>query len=170
MFAPVLLNTDDNAETNILTFVTFRMTLKSMLRNKYESVFHEKPDKSMTTKKLMRSLQKHVSFSGESLKTAERHMNAVSCGTYMAEVTYSIYTMLAALNYEFNVSSELRKIYGIINDSPRTGDAMKKIIFALDMFDELASCHECFEVLDIPTCIDTIDCFLEKTTALVLNV
>ena len=170
MFAPVLLNTDDNAETNILTFVTFRMTLKSMLRNKYESVFHEKPDKSMTTKRLMRSLQKHVSFSGESLKTAGRHMNAVSCGTYMAEVTYTIYTMLAALNYEFDVSSELRKIYGIINDSPRTGDAMKKIIFALDMFDELASCHECFEVLDIPTCIDTIDYFLEKTTALVLNV
>ena len=170
MFAPVFLNIDNAMEADFMTFVTFRQSLKSILRHKYESVFLEKPDNSMTTKKLMRSLQKHVSFSGESLKTAGRHMNAVSCGTYMAEVTYTIYTMLAALNYEFNVSSELRKIYGIINDSPRTGDAMKKIIFALDMFDELASCHECFEVLDIPTCIDTIDCFLEKTTALVLNV
>jgi len=170
MFAPVFLSINDDMETNIVTFVTFRRTLKSILRNKYESVFHEKPDDSLTAKKLMRILQKHVSFSGESLKSAGRHMNAVSCGTYMAEVTYLIYTMLAALNYEFDVSCELRKISGIINDSPRTGDAMKKIIFALDMFDELASCHECFEVLDIPSCIDTIDCFLEKTTALVLTV
>ena len=169
MFAPVFLNVNDDMEASILTFVTFRRTLKSILRNKYELVFLEKPDDSLTAKKLMRILQKHVSFSGESLKTT-RHLNAVSCGTYMAEVTYKIYTMLAALNYEFDVSCELRKIYGIINDSPRTGDAMKKIIFILDMFDELASCHECFEVLDIPTCIDTIDCFLEKTTALVLSV
>ena len=170
MFAPIFLNVSNDMEASIMTFVTFRRTLKSILRNKYESVFHEKPDDSLTAKKLMRILQKHVSFSGESLKSAGRHMNAVSCGTYMAEVTYLIYTMLAALNYEFDVSCELRKISGIINDSPRTGDAMKKIIFALDMFDELASCHECFEVLDIPSCIDTIDCFLEKTTALVLTV
>lgn len=170
MFAPIFLNVSNDMEASIMTFVTFRRTLKSILRNKYELVFHEKPDDSLSAKKLMRILRKHVSFCGESLKTAGRHMNAVSCGTYMAEVTYSIYTMLVVLNYDFDMSSELRKIYGIVNDSPRTGDAMKKIIFALDMFDELASCHECFEVLDIPTCIDTIDHFLEKTTALVLNV
>jgi hypothetical protein len=78
--------------------------------------------------------------------------------------------MLAALSYEFEVSCDLRKISGIINDSPRSGKAIEKIIFALDTIDKLASCHECFEVLDIPSCIDTIDCFLEKTTALVLTV
>lgn len=169
MLNMVFLNVTNDMEASIMTFVTFRRTLKSILRNKYESVFHEKPDDSLTAKKLMRILQKHVSFNGEVLKTAGRHMNAVSCGTYMAEITYIIFTMLGALNYEFDMSSQLRKISGIINDSPRMGDAMKKIIFALDTIDELASCHECFEVLDIPTCIDTIDYFLEKTTALVLS-
>ena len=170
MLNMVFLNTDNVMEADFVVYTTFRQTLKSILRKKYELVFHEKPDDSLSAKKLMRILRKHVSFCGESLKTAGRHMNAVSCGKYMAEVTYSIYTMLVVLNYEFNVSSDLRKIYGIINDSPRTGDAMKKIIFSIDTIDELASCHECFEVLDIPSCIDTIDCFLEKTTALVLTV
>ena len=153
-----------------MTYVTFRKTLKGILRQKYESVFHEKPDDSLSAKKLMQILQKHVSFSGESLKTAERHMNTVSCGIYMAEVTYTIYTMLVVLNYEFDVSCDLRKVSGIINDSPRTGKAIEKIIYALDVIDKLASCHECFEVLDIPSCIDSIDDFLEKSSTLVLAV
>lgn len=169
MLNMVFLNVDNAVEADFMTFVTFRQTLKGILRQKYESVFHEKPDASMTTKRLMRSLQKHVSFSGESLKTT-RHLNAVSCGKYMAEITYIIFTMLAALNYEFDVSQELQNICGIINDSPRKGKAINKIIYALDMFDELASCHECFDVLDIPSCIDSIDCFLEKSSTLVVSV
>jgi len=171
MFAPVFLNVGDAVEADFMTFITFRKELKSILRLKYELVFLQKPDDSLTTKNLMRILQKHVSYSGESLKTTmSRQMDAVSCGKYMAEVAYMIYTMLAALNYELNVTSELRKISGIINDAPRKGKAIDKIIYALDMFDELAACHECFEILDISSCIDTIDCFLEKSSTLIVSV
>ena len=170
MFAPVFMNVGDAVEADFMTFITYRKELKSILRHKYELVFLEKPDDSLTTRGLMRILQKHVSYSGESLKTTSRHMDAVSCGKYMAEVTYMIYTMLAALNYEFDVASELRKISGIINDAPRKGKAIDKIIYALDMFDELAACHECFEILDISTCIETIDCFLEKSSTLIVSV
>lgn len=168
MFAPVFFNTDHAMEADFMTFVTFRQKLKSILRHKFEEVFLEKPDKSITTKKLMQSLQKHVGFSGVSLKSVNKFTNAASCGSYMAELTYMMFTMLAALNYEFNVSKMLRKIYGIVNDAPKTGKAIYKIIYALNMFEELAYSHECFEVLDVPTCIDVIESFLEKSTTLVV--
>ena len=167
MFAPTIMDIGSGLDTDSVTFVTFRRTLKKMLINKFQSVYGSKPD-NLNTKQLMKILRKKTHFEGEIVKFGRQKLDATSCGILMAEIVYTLYSVLCTLDYEFNAGKKIRKISGIVQDSPQNKGPMEKIVYALDMIDDISGSHECFEILSTKSAINSVDNYFEKTTRLVV--
>jgi hypothetical protein len=168
MFVPIVMDIGNGLDTDSVTFITFRRTLKKMLINKFQSVYGSKPD-NLNTKQLMKILRKKTHFEGEIVKTGRQKLDATSCGILMAEIVYTLYSVLCTLDYEFNAGDKIRKISGIVQDSPRGKGPMEKIIYALDMVDGITEAHEYFDILSTKVAIETVDNYFEKMTRMTVS-
>ena len=87
----------------------------------------------------------------------------------MAEIVYTLYSVLCTLDYEFNAGKKIQKISGIVQDSPQGKGPMEKIIFALDMVDDISESHECFDILSTKVAIESVDNYFEKMTRMTVS-
>jgi hypothetical protein len=161
MFVPVLLDISDGLDSDALTFVTFRRTLKKMLRDNDETFV------DMNTKQMMKKLRRRMSYEEPSVKTRPSKLDAASCGVLLAKTVYMMYALLCSMDHEFDTGGKIKRIAGIVQDSPR-GTAMEKIIYALDIVDGISCSHPCFDVLIDG--IDSIDAYFEKAKRLTISI
>jgi hypothetical protein len=167
MFVPTILDlSSDGLAGDALTFVTFRRSLKSKLRSQYKSVFGEESG-DMTTKKLMLVLKPHMSFPGVEIKRQRRNLDAASAGILLAEIVFSMFGMLCAINHEFHTSSKIKAISGVVNESPRGQGPTEKLIFAMDLIDGISCLHPAMKVI-VSREIDTLDNFFAKNCRMMI--
>ncbi|AGE56174.1 hypothetical protein PBCVNEJV1_076L [Paramecium bursaria Chlorella virus NE-JV-1] len=167
MFIPVCLDITRD-EHDFILFTTFRKTLKNLLVDKYVNVHGSLPVEKMTSRQLMFELKSTISVYCPVKQTPRRPSDAVSCGKLIAETVFTIYSILCAMDLEFDTGNKIKKISKIIIDSPR-GHPILKLIYIMDLIEDLSKTHDFFGVFSIGSNIESIDSYLEGKNTISLS-
>lgn len=135
-------------------FIAFRKELKDILLNQYNEGKHGVLFENKNTKTLMREIKKTTLFSG--VPKNGNINSAREAGIALAQITYSIYSLLCGLNVEFNTDIDIKLISGIIQNAPRFADAENRLRFALRMLSNFCETYVIFDGFGVTNEVDKL--------------
>ena len=163
MFAPIVMNINDADIRSIEKelFITFRKSLKTMLREEYYNVFGEVCHEPLS-RKIMMSLKNNTNFNGEMTKQ-NRITNPTECAVMIANTVFAMFQILCSMQYEFDVKKHMKRLSGIVSNPGKGISAMERVVFAINTIYDISSNHEIFNIVQED--ISKIDAFMERTFA-----
>lgn len=156
MYSRVILDTDPVGAVNNfeVCFITFRKELKDILLNQYNKGKHDCIFENKNTKNLMRKIKKTTVFSG--VPKNGNINSAREAGIALAQITYSIYSLLCGLNVEFNTDIDIKLISGIIQNAPKWTNAEDRLRFALRILSTFCDTYEIFDGFGVTEEVDKL--------------
>jgi len=159
MRVPTILNPTQSDTTSIETelFISFRKSLKKLLRDEYYDTFGEVCDEPLA-RKIMMSRKNFSSFNGDIAKH-DGSLNHITCGVLIANTVFTMFQILCSMQTEFHVKSYISQLAGIVSDAGRGISVADRIFHAVDTIYDVSSKHEIFDV--VQDSIDDINTYLD---------
>ena len=74
-------------------------------------------------------------------------MNKEEFAQVLADTVFTTFKILCSMSTEFDVRSAMRSITGVVNDVPRSTNALERIIHAMNVIHAVAEDNEIFSMI-----------------------
>lgn len=127
-------------------FISFRKSLKKLGTNEYRRI-NTSPPAACTTKRILMSIRKQVTFDG-CIQKYNKTLDNDTFPKLLAETVFTMFKLLCSMNVEYDTKHRINDVSGVVNDVSRGTSAIWRIHSVVNTLVMIWKEHSVFQLLD----------------------
>jgi hypothetical protein len=136
----------DTARFEKETFIRFRKSLKKLGVDEYYRCFGT-ACADTKIKKVLMSIKERTFFDGHIVQY-KCIVDKESFAHVLANTVFTMFRILCSISTEFDVSSDMRTLAGVVNDVQRGTSALERLVHVMNVICTIAAHNEIFSIVE----------------------